>query len=149
MTTSGNELLYNGPLRISCPCVPQHSPFRRTDELADFVYSSSHSPGKFGVVDGSQLCLRDGEFLFAAALPSPVFFLKKKNFSLAQGLLTRALLADIANSGQVSAFLETLVPSGTLSTKRSESGTACRVHLRHCGLESIDGDTTVYLFVAL
>ena len=74
--TCGDELLYNGPLPVSCPCVPQHRPFKGTDELADFVSSSSQSLGKSfwklclaGVVDGSQLSLRDGDILMDAALP--------------------------------------------------------------------------------
>ena len=38
-----------------------------------------------------------------------------------------ALLADDASSGQVSAYLGTPVPDGTLVTKRSNFGTACSV----------------------
>ena len=60
----GDELLYNGPLPGSCPCVPQHEPFRGTDAQADFVSSSSQSPGSSfwklclaDVVDGSPLSL--------------------------------------------------------------------------------------------
>ena len=81
LITCGDELHYNGQLPISCPCVPQHDPFRGTDELADFVSSSSQSPGKqfwklcvAGVIDFSQLSLRDGDFLVDATLPSTGFF---------------------------------------------------------------------------
>ena len=41
----GDELLHNGPLPDSCPCVPHHTPFRGTDAQADFLSSSSQSPG--------------------------------------------------------------------------------------------------------
>ena len=34
-----------GPLPESCPCVPEHTPFRGTDAQEHFVFSSSQSPG--------------------------------------------------------------------------------------------------------
>ena len=137
LITCGDELHYNGalPISFSCPYVPQHDPFRETGELANFVSLSSQSGSSVWL---ELLTVRSAPlgiaiFLLGAAqaLPSPGFL-----FSFSSGAhsrsssyshwrsLTRSLLADVASSGQVSAFLWTPVPPDTQSTRRSAFGSA-------------------------
>ena len=87
----GDELLNNGSLLGSCPCVPQHHPFRGTDAQTDFVSSSSQSPGSSfwklclaDVDDGSLLFLGDGEVSLKAAHPFFNVF-----FSFSSGVFIR------------------------------------------------------------
>ena len=105
--------------------------------------SAAQSPGvsfwKLCLADilgGSLLSLRDGEVSQQAALSS-VFGL----FSFGScvhsrtplynawlhGSLSRTLLADVASSGQVTAYLENSVPSNSQYTKRSNFSIACSI----------------------
>ena len=64
--------------------------------------------------------------------PHPQFFqffrvFMREHLSILPGSLSRALLADVASLGQVSAFLGTPVPDGTMVTERSNFGIACSV----------------------
>ena len=139
----GDELIYNGPLPGSCPCVPQHKPFRGTDAQANFVSTTAHSPGvsfwKMCLADilgGSLLPLRDGEVSQQAALSSVfgLFSFGSCVHSRTQlynawlhGSLSRTLLADVASSGQITAYLENSVPTNSLYTKRPNFSTACSI----------------------
>ena len=139
----GDDLIYNGLLPGSCPCAPQHKPFRGTDAQANFVSSAAQSPGVSSwklcltdILGGSLLSLRDGEASQQAALSSVsglfsfgscVHSRTPLYNAWLHGSLTRTLLADVASSGQVTAYLENSVPSDSQFTKRSNFSTTCSI----------------------